>query len=366
MKRAAVPTVAALARFAVALLVAGLVTAAAPAGAADEHLIRVGTLAPQGSPWHDVLLQVREDWRRISGGAVNLRIYSGVLGDESEMILKMRVKQVQAVAISGAALPRIDSGIACLQVPLMIESYEELDYVVERITPRLEALVEKRGFKILFWSDAGWVHFFTKKPAATVADLRALKMLTSAGDPETEKLYKDFGFKVVPLPYTEVLMGLETGLIEAVQGPPLYAMLDQWFGLARNMTDLRWTPLVGATVIRKDAWDAIPTRFQGPMIEAARAAPRKLQEKIRRMDTEAVPEMVKRGLRVVAVDDRARAAWRTEAEAAYPKLRGRYTPAELFDEVRRLRDEFRARSARPATPPAPAAPGSGGASTLPR
>lgn len=351
----------------IAFLACLLTIVATPVGAQEKVLIRMGTLAPQGSPWHDVLLQIREDWRKISGGSVDMRIYSGVLGDESEMILKMRVNQLQAVAISGAALPRIDSGIACLQVPLMIESYEELDYVVERIAPRLEALVEKRGFKILSWSDAGWVHFFTKKPAATVADLRALKMLTSAGDPETEKLYKDFGFKVVPLPYTEVLMGLETGLIEAVQGPPLYAMLDQWFGLARNMTDLNWTPLVGATVIRKDTWARIPARLQSPMIEAARAAARQLQAKIRRLDTEAVPEMAKRGLRVVPLDDTTRAAWRTEAEAAYPKLRGRYAPADLFDEVRRLRDEFRAaRRARPGEPPAAPGKAPGGSSMQPR
>jgi TRAP-type C4-dicarboxylate transport system substrate-binding protein len=318
-----------------------LAVVAAPARAQEKVLIRMGTLAPQGSPWHDVLLQIREDWRKISGGTVEVRIYSGVLGDESEMILKMRVNQLQAVAISGAALPRIDPGIACLQIPLMLDSYEELDYVVERITPRLEQLAEQRGFKILSWSDAGWVRFFTKKPVATADELRALKMLTSAGDPETEKLYKDFDFKVVPLPYTEVLMALETGLIEAVQGPPLYALLDQWFGLARNMTDLKWTPLVGATVIRKDAWDRIPERWHAPMIEAARAATRQLQAKIRRLDAEAVPEMTKRGLRVVTLDDSARAAWITKAESAYPKLRGRYAPADLFDEVRRLRDEFR-------------------------
>jgi TRAP-type C4-dicarboxylate transport system substrate-binding protein len=186
-----------------------------------------------------------------------------------------------------------------------------------------------------------------------VDDLRALRMLTSAGDPETEKLYKDFGFQVVPLPYTEVLMALETGLIEAVQGPPLYAMLDQWFGLARNMTDLNWTPLVGATVIRKDTWDKIPARWHTPMIEAARVAARQLKDKIRKLDAEAVPEMTKRGLRVVALDEAARTAWRTEAETAYPRLRGRYAPAELFDEVRRLRDEFRtARRERPGEAPA--------------
>jgi TRAP-type C4-dicarboxylate transport system substrate-binding protein len=239
-------------------------------------------------------------------------------------------------------LPRIEPGVSCLQIPLMLESYEELDYVRDRMAPQLEAMFEERGYKVLNWSDAGWVHFFTKEPAATPADLRELKLLTSAGDPETEKLYKDFGLHVVPLPYTEVLVGLETGLIEAVQGPPLYALLDQWFGLATNMTDLNWIPLVGATVMRTDTWERIPEQWRPGMLKTARTAGRDLRAKIRRLGDEAVPEMQKRGLNVVPVD---LASWRSRTLEAYPKLRGRYAPADLFDEVERLRDEFRASEA---------------------
>jgi len=238
-------------------------------------------------------------------------------------------------------LPRIDSGVSCLQIPLLLDSYEELDYVRDRLAPLLERRIEERGFVVVNWSDAGWVHFFTKSPAATPDDLRQLKLLTSAGDPQTEKLYKDFGLHVVPLPYTEVLMALETGLIEAVQGPPLYAMLDQWFGLAPNMTDLRWAPLVGATVIRRDTWEAIPQAWREEMLESARAAGLQLRGKIRALGEEAVPEMEKRGLKVVSLDEAALRAWSAETTRAYQKLRGVYAPADLFDEAVRLRDELR-------------------------
>jgi TRAP-type C4-dicarboxylate transport system substrate-binding protein len=310
----------------------------------DTVTIRLGTLAPEGSPWHDVLLEMNETWRKISHGKVSLKIYSGVLGDEVEMIRKMNRRQLQAVAISGAALPRIERGVSCFQIPMMLDSYEELDYVRDRIGLRLERMFEERGYVVLNWSDAGWVHFFSKKPVAIPDDLRNLKLLTSAGDPETEKLYRDFDFRVVPLPYTDVLISLETGLIEAVQGPPLYAMLDQWFGLASNMTDLKWTPLVGATVIRKDTWERIPSEWRNEMLRAARDAGSRLRSTIRKLGDDAVGEMQKRGLNVVTLDASEMRSWRREADAAYPKLRGEYAPEELFDEVRRLRDEFRARS----------------------
>ena len=328
-----------LGRIIVALVV---LLMAIPTALAEKNVkIRLGTRAPAGSPWHDALLEMKEDWRRISGGTIEVKIYSGVLGDEAEMIRKMNIGQLQAVAISGAALPRIDSGVSCLQIPLLLDSYEELDYVRDRLAPLLERRIEERGFVVVNWSDAGWVHFFTKSPAATPDDLRQLKLLTSAGDPQTEKLYKDFGLHVVPLPYTEVLMALETGLIEAVQGPPLYAMLDQWFGLAPNMTDLRWAPLVGATVIRRDTWEAIPQAWREEMLESARAAGLQLRGKIRALGEEAVPEMEKRGLKVVSLDEAALRAWSAETTRAYQKLRGVYAPADLFDEAVRLRDELR-------------------------
>jgi TRAP-type C4-dicarboxylate transport system substrate-binding protein len=223
----------------------------------------------------------------------------------------------------------------------MFDSYEELDYVRDRLAPQLERMIEQKGFKILNWADAGWVRFFTKRPASTLDDIRGMKLLTSAGDPETEELYKDFGFQVVPLPYTEVLTALQTGMIEAVQGPPLYAMVEQWFGLATHMTEVKWAPLVGATVISNRAWEGIPANMRPQLLEAARSAGRRLLPEIRQLNEDAIPAMTKRGLNVVRPDSAALASWFAEAKDAYPKLRGRYVSADLFDEVERLRNEFR-------------------------
>ena len=305
-------------------------------------VINMGTLAPEGTAWHDALLQMRQDWNRVSRGRVVLRIFpSGVQGDEYTMIRKMRIGQLQAVAVSGNGLSRIEPAISCLQIPLMLDSYEELDYVRDRLAPQLERMTEQKGFKILNWADAGWVRFFTKRPASTLDDIRGMKLLTSAGDPETEELYKDFGFQVVPLPYTEVLTALQTGLIEAVQGPPLYAMVEQWFGLATYMTEVKWAPLVGATVISNRAWEGIPANMRPQLLEAARSAGRRLLTEIRQSNEDAVPAMTKRGLNIVKPDAAALASWSSEAKDAYPKLRGRYVSADLFDEVERLRNEFR-------------------------
>ena len=304
--------------------------------------IRIGTVAPQDSPWHETLKQLRQDWHRISKGAVRVQIYpGGVLGDGPEMVRQVRSGRIQAVALTSAGLHQIDSGISCLQIPLMFDSYEELDYVRARISNQLEKRLEERGFKLLLWGDAGWVHSFTAQPARTPDDLRRLKLFTHAGDPEMESLYKEFGFRVVPLSLTDMITSFQTGMIEAVSLPPLFALLNESYRLAPNMASLRWIPLVAGTVISLKTWEQIPEELRPGMLEAATRAGDLLRDEIRQMDGDAVAEMEKRGLRVIQLNQAELDSWRKEAEEAYPQLRGRYAPADLFDQVRRLRDEFR-------------------------
>ncbi len=318
---------------------------AAPAARAQPVLIKMGTVAPDGSPWHQILQQMGQDWNKISGGKVTLRIYpGGVLGDEPDMIKKMRIGQLQAVALSGSGLSQLETAVSCLQIPMMLESYEEVDYVRERLTPRLDKLIEQKGFIVLNWGDAGWVHFFTKRPASRLDDIRKMKLFTMAGDAEALELYQSAGFRPVPLATTDMLPALQTGLIEAFDVPPLLAMLNQWFGLANNMIDVKWAPLVGATIVSKQTWERIPETIRPQMLEAARNVGQRLRGEIRKMGEDAVAAMKKRGLRVITPDAATLADWRRQAEEAYPKLRGRLVPPELFDEVKRLRDEFRAQA----------------------
>ena len=232
-----------------------------------------------------------------------------------------------------------------MQVPMMFDSYEELDYVRDRIAPKLEERIESAGVqhKMLFWSDGGWVHMFSKKPARTPEDIQRMKLFTSAGDPETEKLWKSFGFNVVPLAPTDILTSLQTGLIDAVDVPPLAALFYRIYEQAKYMMDLKLAPLVAGGVISKRAWDRIPAQYHEPMLRAAREAGLKLRDEIRRLGPDSIEEMKQRGLKVTSLDDQTVEAWHALAEGAYPKIRGSYCPADLFDEVKRLRDEYRAK-----------------------
>ncbi|HMD50751.1 MAG TPA: TRAP transporter substrate-binding protein DctP, partial [Bryobacteraceae bacterium] len=121
-----------------------------------QTIIRLGTLVPKGSPWHEILLNMGEEWKKASGGKIELRIYpGGEQGDEPEMVQKIRIKKLQAVALSGAGLSGIDAAVTALEIPMMLSSYEELDYVRDHISDRLEKGMAQHGFVVLNWGDAG-------------------------------------------------------------------------------------------------------------------------------------------------------------------------------------------------------------------
>ena len=324
-------------------LVLGTLLLTASAAWSDSRItIKLGTLAPEGSVWHDALLDVRERWRKITGGNLELRIYAGgVLGGEDEMVRKLQRRSLDAVGITGAGLPRLDRSVDVLNIPLLFESYEELDYVRNGIAPQLERRLEDRGFKVLSWSDGGWAYFFTKAPVRTPDDLRKLRLWISSGAPEAEKLFKKFGLQVVPLPVTDMLTGLQTGLVEAIDVPPLFALLDRSYRLTGHMTDLRWAPVNGAVVMSARSWNRIPAERQSALLEAVRDVARVVQSKIRQAGEKSIVEMQARGLKVVPIDADTYALWRREAQAAYPELRRSIGFPKLFDSVLRLAAEFK-------------------------
>jgi TRAP-type C4-dicarboxylate transport system substrate-binding protein len=324
-------------------LIAWLGIASATANA--QVIVKMATLVPDGSSWHRVLKEVADKWNRISGGRVQVRLYpGGVAGDDPDVVRKMRLGSLNAAVLTSVGVGEIDKSVYALSIPMAFDGYDEVYYVLERMRAKLEAGMEAKGFVVLNWADGGWVHFFTQRAVATPDDLKKLKLFLWAGDPKSLELWRGGGFNPVPLPSTELATALQTGLVEAFGAPPQVAVITRYYENAKNMTDVNWALLLGATVIKKDVWDRVPEDLKPQLLQATREAGHSLQAEIRRSGTADVEAMKKRGLNVVAVDAKTRDLWRAAAESTYGKVRGGYVPAEAFDEALRYRDEYRKQS----------------------
>ncbi|MDH5411747.1 MAG: TRAP transporter substrate-binding protein DctP [Alphaproteobacteria bacterium] len=315
-------------------------------GAASAQTIKLGTLAPKGSPWFENLQDMAADWGAASGGRIKVRIYpGGSIGDERDMVRKMQIGQLQGAVLTAEGLSIIVPEVLALQLPMIFKTDGELDYVRDKLKPELEAMFEKRGYKILNWGDIGWVRLFSRDPVVVMDDLRKQKLFTWAGDPELAEGYKVQGLQVVPLPVPEIFSGLQSGMIDALYAAPVAALSYQWFGLANNMTELKVLKLIGATVVTHKTWNKISPEVRDEVAAAAIEAGDNARDKIRNFEDEAIRVMQEHGLTIHDVTAEQADAWEVSSRQSWKVYTKSLVPAKLVDRVEALRDEYRKQQA---------------------
>ncbi len=323
------------------ILAASLLGAVA---AEAQTRIKLGSLAPSGTSYHRILLELGEQLRACPDGGFHLTVYpGGVLGGEADHVRKMRIGQINAALLTASGLGEIDPSMNAFQrMPMMFRSLEEVEFVRSRLEPVLSRRLQGRGFVALFWGDAGWLRFFSREPGLRPEDFKKIKMFVGAGELEQIDLMKKAGFQVVPLELSDVLTALKTGVVDAVPTVPFHALAGQFYTVTRHMLTIDYLPLVGGAVVTRKLWDSLAPAARECLKSAAAVAGDKIKLRSRQENEEAMEAMVrKQGLQVHPVSPALEAEWRAAAETYYPEIRGSLVPADIFDEVRRLLAEFR-------------------------
>ncbi len=313
--------------------------------ASGKTLVKLTTLAPKDSSYHQALQKMGQQWAKASGGEVDLVIYpGGIQGGESAMIKRMRIGQIQAAMITAVGLSDIEPSVTGLQsMPMMFRDFEEVDFIGSKLQPTLEEMLAAKGFVVLFWTDAGWVQYFSKGPVRVPDDMRKMKMFSWSKGDESDMIVRRAGFNPVALETADILPGLQTGLIDVVAMPPFYALSTQIYTAAKHMVELNWAPLVGAMVIKKDVWEKLSPEAQKGMKEAAFEAGKQIKASSRKESDDAVATMRdKWGLKVYRPNAQEVEAWRTTCEAVYPEIRGKVVPEKIWDDVVGWVREYRA------------------------
>ncbi|QRM18707.1 C4-dicarboxylate ABC transporter substrate-binding protein [Dechloromonas sp. TW-R-39-2] len=316
----------------IALLLGGLL--ACHVWGADKQL-KIGTLAPKNSLYHRQLMTLGETWRTAQGGGAKYLVYpDGSQGGETDMVRRMRIGQLQGGLLSVVGLREIEPSIAALQaMPLMFNSWDEVDYVREKMRPAMEKKFFDKGFVVLAWGDAGWVRFFSKAPGLRPDDYKKMKFFAWGSELEQQEIMKNLGYTPVPLETGDILPAIQTGMINAVPSTPYFALATQIYNSAPNMLDLNWAPIVGALVVTRKSWDEMSPEVQAQVREAGEKAGAQIRARARQEVDEAVEAMKKRGLAVNTPNPEQMKEWQALAAQLYPKVRGKMVPAETFDEV---------------------------------
>jgi len=321
---------------ALALFALAPVGAISLADAQATTTIRIATLAPRASRWMRIFNAWNGSVRQDSGGKLQLRFYpGGVSGDESDTLNKIRAGQLDGAAITATGLGLIVRPVLVLQLPDLFDGYAELDRVRDRLEGEWEQQFESNGYKLLGWGDVGMGRIFSQSPVRKPADLRSMKPWAWRDDPIFNEFYQVIRANPVRLGVPEVYPGLQSGIVDAAPGSALAVLNLQWFTKLSYMTEPANTVLIGATVIKKSKFDALPPNLQQILTQTADRAHAALKTQIRRDDQAAFRTLKQRGL--TAVDTTPHAAeWQRAAQQTRQRLTGRLFPASLLQRVQRI------------------------------
>ncbi|OHD63390.1 MAG: hypothetical protein A2176_00420 [Spirochaetes bacterium RBG_13_51_14] len=304
--------------------------------------IKVGSVAPDGSPWDKALKKIAVEWKTMSVGKIDMKIYpGGIVGNEPDMIRKMRIGQLQAAIFTGMGMSYISPEVFSLSIAFLVRDDNELDYLMKKTTPQFDKLIEKKGFTTVVWSKAGWVNFFSTKPVVYPRDLQPLKLAVAEGDAQMLQAWRVMGYNAIPLSTNDLMTALQNGMIEAFYAPPLVAASFQWFGIAQHMCAIKIAPMIGGFVISTKTWDEVPKNMKPKLIKAAQKIVDVLYVETNALERNAIDTMKKHGLVIHDVPPDAANLWERESAKGYDVYVGKTFSRDLLQKLQGYLKEYR-------------------------
>jgi len=304
--------------------------------------IKIATLAPEGSTWMRLMEQLDAEVRDSTASEVGFRFYpGGVQGDEAVVLRKIRLGQLHGGGFTGVGLGEIAPDLRVMEVPFFFRTTEEVRAVQERMGPVFEQELRGAGFELLGWSDVGFVYLFTKSPIRSTEDLRKVRMWLWEGDPLAEAFLKTLGVSPVPLPITDVVTSLQTGLIDAVYTSTLACIALQWFTRVSHMTDLPVTHAQGAVVVSRQAFEQISPAAQATVKRLARKYFDRLAIATTKDNETSAQVLAEKGIKVVALTDAEKAGFEEIGRVVREKLAATLYQREILDRTMKALEEAR-------------------------
>jgi TRAP-type transport system periplasmic protein len=331
------------------LLSVGILLAALRPASAESREFRMATLAPSGSPWMELLEKAGVEIAEKTERRVTVKYYpGGQQGDERDFIRKIKLGQLDGAALTAIGLALIDPSILVLQLPMLFETQEEVDYVSGKMWPYFQKKFEKKGFRLADRGELGWIYFFSKNKVTSIDDLRKQKLWILNDDLGSSILDK-LKIHGVPLGVPEVDAALTSGKINACFSSPLGAIALQWYTKVKYMSSTPMVFGIGATVMTLDAVNKTSKEDQKIIEAIAKRSQKKARITIRKANEDARKTILRKGITLVdppkaLVDELTKAAAEVQTE-----LTGKVFSKEELAMVIKYRDEYRAKHAAPAT-----------------
>lgn len=325
--------------------VALLVTSTSPARADKTYTVKIGTVAPEGTPWAELLKVYKKNVEKASNGRLKVKVYlGGTQGDELEMVRKTSRGHIQGVGGSTGAVASLVPELNVVEIPFMFRSFREADYVLDEVLLEpMEKLFRDRGLVLGFWSENGFRHFGSSwGPISKPADLQGKKMRSQESFVHLE-MWKAYQAAPQAIPTTEVLTALQTGAVDGFDQGLLFAIAASWHKSVQHVTLSAHIYQPAVIAFNEEWFDALPAELQKILLDEGRSITNKGRKLIRALNPDLIKILESEGIKIHRLGSAERDAFEKQSAVVRSKFRKSQGKSSVrtLDQVEKGLEAFR-------------------------
>lgn len=295
---------------------------------AEEPLVvKMGTVAPEGTPWAKQVKKVRNYIKEKSGGKIKVKVYTGFAkGGEKSIVRRCVQGSLHMCGVTVGALATVVNDLALLELPYLFKDSAQADRILDGPALALiKKILESKGLVFYGWSENGWRGFGTKdKEIRTPKDLIGLKM--RAQESKVHVLtYKALGALPVPIALPEVVGALQTGVVDGYDNTPLYLFAASWYEHTKFYTRSDHIYQPAAIVYNKAFLDGVTAEQKTILMGNAQEVADYGRKLIRKIDGPLIDNIKSAGIKVITLTDAQKAAFKKATLPVHNKIRKRLT-----------------------------------------
>ena len=326
------------------LLLSLLLTASA--SAKEQYIFKFATLVPPDTAWMKEIDRWADDVYKKSNGRLKFKIYpGGVMGDEPDVLRKIRSRQLQGAFFTGYGIGRIYSSARVLEMPFLFHNTDESDYVRERLMPEIEAGFRYKGFELLGWPEIGSIHFFSKKPINSLEELKERRIWLWQGDPVGEAFADASGVSPISLSIIDVYSQLSArhGSIDTVYNSSFGALTMQWHTKLSYATNISMTNAIGSLVVSNRFFKKLPEDLQQLLKTTGKVTGQTINSITRRDNEQSIALLKESGIKFLWDwnDKEKQEMTAIRDEAAAQLIESDYISKKMYTRTKTLLEEFR-------------------------
>jgi len=289
-----------------------------------QQELKLATLAPEGSVWLSRFQVASDLITEQTEGRVSIRWYAGgVMGTEQQVLQKIRFGQLHGGMFTASGILERYAGLNNYTIPFLFRSEMEAEEVRENFDSDLILGLNDAGFTSYGLISGGYAYVMSTSAIQNLDDLSRRRIWTPEGDPIGFAALEALNLPPVILPLGDVLLGLQTGLVDVATSTPSGALILQWHTAIKYLVDLPVAYTIGSLLVDNQQVEHLSEGDQEIIFNQLHLASLELDQLAAQDNSEALEVLQSLGVEIITIDDAEIESWYQSVEDAMSSLSNR-------------------------------------------